>query len=56
MPGTGLAVTAAREIAQRRDPYEQRDHIVLLTSGSRGLGRALAEELANHGARLMICA
>jgi NAD(P)-dependent dehydrogenase (short-subunit alcohol dehydrogenase family) len=33
-----------------------RGAVVLITGGSRGLGYALAEEFARHGARLAICA
>ena len=62
--GKGLAVAAAgvglaavgQEVRRRRNPYEPRDRVVLITGGSRGLGLALAEELAQQGARLVICA
>ena len=30
--------------------------VVLITGGSRGLGLAMAEEFARHGARLVVCA
>jgi NAD(P)-dependent dehydrogenase (short-subunit alcohol dehydrogenase family) len=33
-----------------------RDKVVLITGGSRGLGLAIAQELANQGAHLIICA
>lgn len=32
------------------------EHVVLITGASSGIGKALAEEFANHGADLLIAA
>ena len=51
----GLGVwLATRE--RRRITYLLRDKVVLLTGGSRGLGLAMARELAAQGARVALCA
>jgi len=53
----GLAVfVAAASILRRRSLLELRGRVVLVTGSSRGLGLALAEEFAAHGARLVLCA
>jgi short-subunit dehydrogenase len=52
----GLAL-AAREAVRRLAPaYDLRGKVALVTGGSRGLGFALADELASRDARLVICA
>ena len=47
-------VWAARLLRSRGD-YSFRGRTVLITGGSRGLGLALAREMASRGARLAIC-
>lgn len=37
-------------------PDDIKDEVALVTGGSRGLGLAIARELARHGCRLVICA
>jgi NAD(P)-dependent dehydrogenase (short-subunit alcohol dehydrogenase family) len=50
-------VLVAREAMRRLLPaYELRDKVALVTGGSRGLGFALADELASKGSRVVICA
>ncbi|HYX49560.1 MAG TPA: SDR family oxidoreductase, partial [Ktedonobacteraceae bacterium] len=51
--GAGL-VFLTRKFLQPRIKLE--GLVVLITGGSRGLGLALAEEFARHGARIVICA
>jgi short-subunit dehydrogenase len=52
----GIAL-AAREAARRLAPaYDLRGKVALVTGGSRGLGFAIADELAGKEARLVICA
>ena len=51
--GLGLA---AHEIWRRRAPYDLRGKTALVTGGSRGLGFAIAGELVDEGARVVICA
>lgn len=52
--GAGLALLAGRRALST--PYELRGKRVLITGGSRGLGLALARELAARGARLALMA
>jgi short-subunit dehydrogenase len=55
-----LAVAAllagAASLLRRRATIDLRNRVVLVTGSSRGLGLALAEEFASHGARLVLCA
>jgi short-subunit dehydrogenase len=52
--GAGLA---AREAVRRlARSYDLGGRVALVTGGSRGLGFAIADELASKGARLVICA
>lgn len=47
---------AALSLLRRRDDYDFRDKVVVVTGGSRGLGLVVARELARERARLAICA
>jgi NAD(P)-dependent dehydrogenase (short-subunit alcohol dehydrogenase family) len=49
------AIAAARYTIRRRRAFDLLDKVVLVTSGSRGLGLLLAREFANRGARVCIC-
>lgn len=52
----GLGLYAfAKSIYKEMTRYEWQDKVVLITGGSRGLGLAIARELAVKGARLVIC-
>ena len=50
----GASLLAARRMGARAG-YDLRGRTVLITGGSRGLGLALAREMAAQGARLIIC-
>lgn len=50
------AVRGAREFMARRNEADLRGEVALITGGSRGLGLAIARELADEGCRLAICA
>ncbi|HYY02807.1 MAG TPA: SDR family oxidoreductase [Gaiellaceae bacterium] len=53
----GAAGLAVREAIRRREPaYDLHDKTALVTGGSRGLGFAIARELVDEGARVVICA
>jgi NAD(P)-dependent dehydrogenase (short-subunit alcohol dehydrogenase family) len=56
---TAAAVTAAAAAARasvRRTPDDITGEVAIVTGASRGLGLAIARELARHSARLVICA
>lgn len=55
VPMLGGAALAARRL-RRREPYDFRDNVVLITGGSRGLGLVLARQFAAEGARIAIIA
>jgi NAD(P)-dependent dehydrogenase (short-subunit alcohol dehydrogenase family) len=56
-PLAGAALLAgAAWLLRRRAALDLRNRVVLVTGSSRGLGLALAEEFAAHGARLVLCA
>jgi short-subunit dehydrogenase len=59
----GMTMTAAiglgligREVVKRRRYLDLEGRTVLITGSSRGLGLAMAEEFARHGANLVLCA
>lgn len=54
--GGVAAALAGRAIYRRLRRYDFLDATVLLTGGSRGLGLVLARQLADQGARLILCA
>ncbi|MCF2443541.1 SDR family NAD(P)-dependent oxidoreductase [Dyadobacter sp. CY345] len=53
--GVGL-FALAKAVYNEMTKYELRGKVVLITGGSRGLGLAMARELAAKGARIVICA
>jgi short-subunit dehydrogenase len=53
--GVGLAL-AGKAIYRHLNRYDFLDATVLITGGSRGLGLVLARQLADRGARLILCA
>ncbi len=53
--GIGLGLLG-RELVRRRRTIDLEGQVVLITGGSRGLGLAMAEEFARHGAKLVLCA
>jgi short-subunit dehydrogenase len=54
--GLGTAMAVRRALAKRGRWRELRGQTVLITGGSRGLGLAMAEEFAQAGAKIAICA
>src|SRR5215208_1827846 len=53
--GTALGAVWLARLLRSGDGYRLRSRVVLITGGSRGLGLALAREMAARGARLAIC-
>ncbi len=53
--GTG-ALLAARAVRRKLNAYDFNGKVVLITGGSRGLGLVMARQLAQEGARLVLCA
>jgi NAD(P)-dependent dehydrogenase (short-subunit alcohol dehydrogenase family) len=51
-----VGVMGGRAMVRRRRRYELRGKVVVITGGSRGLGLVLARQLAEQGARIVICA
>lgn len=49
------ALFAARTISRKLNAYNFRNKVVLLTGGARGLGFVMARQLADEGARLVLC-
>jgi len=54
--GSAGALLALREAMARIGEADLRRQVALVTGGSRGLGLAIARELAGQGCRLVICA
>ncbi len=54
--GAAALALAARSAFRRARLLDIRDRVVIVTGGSRGLGFAIARELASRGARVAICA
>lgn len=49
------ALLAARAISRKLNAYDFRNKVVLITGGARGLGFVMARQLAEEGARLVLC-
>jgi len=54
--GTAIAIKRGGERLRRYRRRELRGQTVLITGGSRGLGLAMAEEFAEAGAKIAMCA
>ncbi|MGH9630424.1 MAG: SDR family NAD(P)-dependent oxidoreductase [Bryobacteraceae bacterium] len=50
------ALLLGRAVIRRSSDYDFRGKVVLITGASRGLGLVMARELAQEGARLVLCA
>jgi len=55
LAAAGAATLAVKQLRTRREANVA-DHVVLITGGSRGLGLLMAEEFAQQGCRIAICA
>lgn len=53
--GLLIASITLRKAARSRRAIDFKDRVAVITGGSRGLGLAMARELARNGARLAIC-
>src|SRR2546430_6530030 len=51
-----VGVSAGKAVRRRLTGYDLRGKTALVTGGSRGLGFAIAGELVDEGARVVICA
>lgn len=49
------AFLAAKAVSKRMSAYDFKDKVVFITGGSRGLGLVMARQLAQEGARLVLC-
>jgi short-subunit dehydrogenase len=56
LAGVGVGLAGWKLYQRLRSGESMAGKVVLITGSSRGLGLALAEEFAAHGARLVICA
>src|SRR5437588_5360653 len=54
--GVAAAGVAVSKLIQHRSGFSLRGKTVFITGGSRGLGLAMAEEFAQRGAQVAICA
>ncbi|MDX5480728.1 MAG: SDR family NAD(P)-dependent oxidoreductase, partial [Hymenobacteraceae bacterium] len=50
------ALLAVRALSRKLTAYDFSGKVVLITGGSRGLGLVMARQLAEEGARLILCA
>src|SRR5690242_4969259 len=53
---TAAAGGVAAALLSRREPFDFRGKVVLITGGSRGLGLAMARGFAQEGSSLVLCA
>jgi 5,10-methylene-tetrahydrofolate dehydrogenase/methenyl tetrahydrofolate cyclohydrolase len=52
----GLTTGAVWLLQRRRDRHALTGEVAVVTGGSRGLGRLIAEELSRQGCRIVVCA